>query len=89
MTGEPDSEAREVRPPEQPGRGRQERHRPALHPHQVTHYLHYLQYLIYLKYLEYQQLIINTVCARGGRGIAFDSFVTPACLPAPDLKLKR
>ena len=86
MTGEPDSEAREVRPPEQPGRGRQERHRPALHPHQVTNYLQYLQCL---QYLEYLQLIINIVRARGGRGIAFDSFVTPACLPAPDLKLKR
>ena len=53
MTGEPDSEAREVRPPEQPGRGRQERHRTALHPHQVTHYLQCRQYLEYLQYLLY------------------------------------
>ena len=26
---------------------------------------------------------------RGGRGISFDKFVTPACLPAPDNKIKR
>ena len=26
---------------------------------------------------------------RGGRGISFDKFVTPACLPAPDTKIKR
>ena len=26
---------------------------------------------------------------RGGKGISFDKYVTPACLPAPDLKIKR
>ena len=26
---------------------------------------------------------------RGGRGISFDKFVTPVCLPAPDNKIKR
>ena len=26
---------------------------------------------------------------RAGRGISFDKFVTPACLPAPDNKIKR
>ena len=26
---------------------------------------------------------------RGGRGISFDEFVTPACLPSPDTKIKK
>ena len=26
---------------------------------------------------------------RGGRGISFDEFVTPACLPSPNTKIKK